>query len=69
MTTSARRTLAGTEDGSFVYEAPALSPDGRLAVALRKSRPTITEPWWLDLWLIDLATGADGHSAPATNRS
>ena len=55
---SARRTLAGTEDGSFVYEAPALSPDGRLAVALRKSRPTITEPWWLDLWLIDLATGA-----------
>ncbi len=56
--TGARRTLAVTEDGSFVYEAPALSPNGRLAVALRMSRPTITEPWWLDLWLIDLATGA-----------
>ena len=41
-----------------MYEAPALSPNGRLAVALRMSRPTITEPWWLDLWLIDLATGA-----------
>lgn len=54
----ARRTLASTEDGSYSFEAPVLSPDGRLAVALRASRSTTSEPFVLDLWLMDVATGA-----------
>jgi dipeptidyl aminopeptidase/acylaminoacyl peptidase len=56
--TGSRRTLAAAEDGSFDYERPAISPDGRLAVAMRTSRATVTEPPAVDSWLIDLATGA-----------
>jgi dipeptidyl aminopeptidase/acylaminoacyl peptidase len=54
----ARRTLASTEDGSFSFEAPVISPDDTMAVSMRASRATITEPWAIDLWLIDLATGS-----------
>ncbi|MHB1988177.1 MAG: S9 family peptidase [Acidimicrobiales bacterium] len=55
--TGSRRTVAADEEGSAEYEHPAISPDGRLAVALRTSRATPTEPSEVDLWLIDLADG------------
>jgi dipeptidyl aminopeptidase/acylaminoacyl peptidase len=54
----ARRTLAGAEDGSYDFESPEPSPTGRQAVAVRTSKPTVTEPWTMDLWVIDLETGA-----------
>jgi dipeptidyl aminopeptidase/acylaminoacyl peptidase len=62
--TGTRRTLASTDDASFMYEQPALSPDGRSAVALRTTRPTVTEPWVTDLWLIDVATGEGRPLSP-----
>ena len=52
-----RRTLASSDDGSFHYEVPMLSPDGRWVVSLRTSRPTYTEPWRRDLWLVDVTSG------------
>jgi dipeptidyl aminopeptidase/acylaminoacyl peptidase len=53
--TGARRTLAADDD--YVYRSPQISPDGRLVVALRTSRPTPTEPPWTDLWVVDVDTG------------
>ena len=53
-----RRTLASVEDGSFSFEAPVISPDDTMVVSMRASRATMTEPWALDLWLMDLATGS-----------
>jgi len=55
--TGQRRTLAGTEDGSFMYTSPAISPDGTQVVAVREARSTESKPWVIDLWLIDVATG------------
>jgi dipeptidyl aminopeptidase/acylaminoacyl peptidase len=52
------RTLAAFEDGSYDFEHPEISPDGRHVVALRSSRATPTEPQVLDLWLVDMQTGS-----------
>ncbi len=56
--TGSRRTLAAAEDGSFDYERPAISADGRRAAVIRTSRATVGEPPAVELWLIDLADGA-----------
>jgi dipeptidyl aminopeptidase/acylaminoacyl peptidase len=55
--TGARQTVASSADGSFNFEQPAISPDGRRLVTLRTSRPTIEDPWVVDLWLVDLPGG------------
>jgi dipeptidyl aminopeptidase/acylaminoacyl peptidase len=56
--TGSRRTIASTGDGSFDYERPAISPDGKLAAVVRTSRAKLTAPSATDLWLIDLADGS-----------
>ena len=53
--TGARRTLAA--DDGYLYRSPQVSPDGRLVVALRTSRPTPSEPYWTDLWVVELDSG------------
>jgi dipeptidyl aminopeptidase/acylaminoacyl peptidase len=57
-----RTTLAGVQDGSFDFASPAVSPDGRSAVAIRTSRSTVEDPSAVDLWLMELA--AAGALAP-----
>jgi len=57
VTSGERRLLASTEDGSYEYDRPAISRDGRSAAMLRTTRSTIAEPPISDIWLCDVATG------------
>jgi dipeptidyl aminopeptidase/acylaminoacyl peptidase len=54
-TTGAQRVLA--QDPQFGFEEPAVSPDGRSAVAVRWQDNTYDDPPRYALWLVDIASG------------